>query len=59
MEAELPQVVEQNDGWTDRHAERETGMKLVVAYRKIVKSVCIHIQIKCKHITACASRERF
>jgi len=55
VEAELPQEVEQTDGRTDRYAERETGMKkLIVAFRKIVKNLCIHI-----HFTVCASRERF
>jgi len=60
MEAELPQAVEQTDGRTDRHAEGERGIKkLIVAFRKIVKSVCVRIQMKCTHFTVCASTERF
>jgi len=39
VEAELSQAVEQTDGRTDRHAERETGVtKLIVTSRNFAKS---------------------
>jgi len=48
------------DGRIYGHAERERGItKFIVAFHKIVTSICIRIQIKCKHFTVCASRERF